>query len=325
MLVSFEEACRLLLLGRVVALPTETVYGLACLPFDKHAVKEVFRHKQRPSDNPLICHFYSIEHMLSEGLKPGIRTTALMRWAGLGPLSYRIALPAGHRLSAATAGQNSVVVRFPKAGLFSNVMRTLESPLAAPSANTSGSLSPTNAAMVEFDLGRKGIAVLDGGPCEVGLESTIIDCFNDIEFSCLRLGGFAIERIKARIIELGGTWAEPEKSRSETTPGSKYRHYAPHTPLQWIQEDQLKSLAAGQLVVATHEDAERLRPQHIHLTWFTLGSIQDWSSIGKDLYRRLFELDALKLSHAWVLQPAWTTDGLSQAVRNRLEKAVTGS
>lgn len=325
MLVSFPEACRLLLLGRVVALPTETVYGLACLPFDSKAVQEVFRIKQRPNDNPLICHFYSVDQMLAEGLQPGIRTLALMRWAGPGALSYRIPLPSGHRLSAATAGQNSVVVRIPSAGLFCDVMLALQSPLAAPSANTSGTLSPTTAAMVEADLGLKGIAVLDGGPCEVGLESTIIDCVNDLEFSCLRLGGFAIDRIRPRIIELGGTWAEPEKSSSETTPGSKYRHYAPHTPLQWIQEDQLKSLAAGQLVVATHEDAERLRPQHIHLTWFTLGSIQDWSSIGKDLYRKLFELDALKLSHASVLQPAWTNDGLSQAVRNRLEKAVTGS
>jgi L-threonylcarbamoyladenylate synthase len=324
MLVSFEEACRLLLLGHVVALPTETVYGLACLPFDSQSVQEVFRIKQRPNDNPLICHFYSIDQMLAEGLQPGIRTLTLMRWAGPGPLSYRIPLPESHRLAAATAGQNSIVVRFPSPGLFSEVMVALQSPLAAPSANTSGKLSPTTAAMVESDLGAKGIAVLDGGSCAIGLESTIVDCLNDRNFSCLRLGGFPVERLKEKVVELGGTWADQETSTA-ITPGSKYRHYAPRTPLRWIHEDQLNSLSAGTVVVAIHEDAERLRKTYAQLIWFALGSNQDWKTIGKDLYRRLFELDALKLSHAWVLEPTWIEDGLCQAIRNRLKKAVSGS
>jgi hypothetical protein len=78
-------------------------------------------------------------------------------------------------------------------------------------------------------------------------------------------------------------------------------------------------------VVAIHEDAERLRKTYAQLIWFALGSNQDWKTIGKDLYRRLFELDALKLSHAWVLEPTWIEDGLCQAIRNRLKKAVSGS
>lgn len=165
-LLSEEEALKILRSGGIVAVPTETVYGLACVAENKDAVAEIYAIKQRPADNPLICHFYSLEQ-LKQYVQPinDIEEVLIQHFCP-GPLSFVLTLRKNSPLSFATGGRESVVARIPAHPLFLSLLTKMNKPLAAPSANTSGKYSATNAQMVLHDLGDKIQGVLDGG--EIG-------------------------------------------------------------------------------------------------------------------------------------------------------------
>ena len=213
------EAVRLLRGGGIVALPTETVYGLAARADDAAAVARVFAAKGRPAINPLIVHIDSLESARALAVfDDAAEALAAAHWPG--PLTLVLPKREGAPLAAAvTAGLPTVALRVPAHPLFRAVLGQIGRPLAAPSANASGLLSPTTAAHVSASLGERIDAVLDGGPSAAGLESTIV---------AVREGG------RCQLLREGPIVLEAERSTSGTieAPGQMLRHYAPGKPLR---------------------------------------------------------------------------------------------
>jgi L-threonylcarbamoyladenylate synthase len=222
------EAATLLLAGDLVAFPTETVYGLGADATSNTAVASIFAAKGRPHFNPLICHYPDVaaafRHVdatalattLAEAFWPGPLTMVLPR-----RVTCPVALLAG-------AGLDTLAVRVPAHPVALALLREVGRPIAAPSANRSGSVSPTTADHVLDGLEGRIAAVVDGGPCPVGVESTVLDLSGAQPF-LLRPGGLTAEVIEARIGPIGRpiTPAEAEQSRSLRSPGLLVSHYAP--------------------------------------------------------------------------------------------------
>lgn len=220
------EAARLMRAGRPVAFPTETVYGLGADATDERAVAAVFAAKRRPRFNPLIVHLPEAEAALALG-RADRRAHALARAFWPGPLT--LVLPAAPDCPVgllARAGLDTVAVRVPGHPLARALLAAVGRPVAAPSANPSGRVSPTTADHVLADLGGMIAAVLDGGPCPVGVESTVVDLSRSTA-RLLRPGGVPREAIEAVIGPLAA--AEAGEPRA---PGMLASHYAPALPLR---------------------------------------------------------------------------------------------
>lgn len=172
-IVDLETAATLLLNGEIVAFPTETVYGLGALANNSKAINQVFEIKNRPKDNPLICHFYDIDQ-IKKFAKINKLSQILLHNFSPGPISLLLPL-IDQKLLPATCGNPKIVCRIPKHALTLRLLQKIKIPLVGPSANTSGFFSPTTAVMVLSDLGNKISGVLDGGNCQIGLESTILE------------------------------------------------------------------------------------------------------------------------------------------------------
>ncbi len=210
----------------MVAIPTETVYGLAALATDQNAILSVFEAKKRPSFDPLILHFHSIEAIRPYAeLKDGpLLKLAQHFWPG--PLS--LLLPKTPLVpDLVTSGLEKVAVRIPKQALTLALLKELNAPLAAPSANPFGYISPTKVEHVQKQLGDKVAYILDGGSCEVGLESTIIG-MEENKICVYRLGGLSLEDIESLI---GKVELKLNVSSNPKSPGQLKSHYAPKKPL----------------------------------------------------------------------------------------------
>lgn len=228
---AIAEAAQLLRMGEVVAFPTETVYGLGADAFNMDAVAKVFLAKGRPSDNPLIVHVATPEELqLCGSISP--RAERLVSALMPGPLT--LVVPARPEIPAIVrAGLPTVAVRMPDHPVANRLLRA-SGPLVAPSANTSGRPSPTTAQHVLDDLSGRIAAVLDGGLCRVGIESTVIDLSHDLPV-LLRAGAIPPEAIANALGEpvvTSAAYAETPRS-----PGMKYRHYAPNVPLRLVVGD----------------------------------------------------------------------------------------
>ncbi|KAI0248796.1 DHBP synthase RibB-like alpha/beta domain-containing protein [Lactifluus subvellereus] len=232
--------------GQVVAFPTETVYGLGALALDASAATKIFTTKGRPSDNPLIVHISSLSmlsSLLPSSYTPSPAYTTLMRTFWPGPLTLLFPVEPTRVPSIITAGHPTVAVRMPAHSVARALIAATGAPLAAPSANASGKPSPTRAAHVLRDLGSSGRLplLLDGGPCAVGLESTVVDGLGaDGALRVLRPGGATVEALVAalcdpvppRVLVHRRDFAlERHEEDAPTTPGMKYRHYAPGVPV----------------------------------------------------------------------------------------------
>ena len=220
--LTVAEAAERLRAGELVALPTETVYGLAARADSAEAVAKIYRAKGRPQFNPLIVHVSS-PAMARELAKVDARAETLMARFWPGPLTLVLPLRDGAGIApAVTAGLPTVALRQPAHPLAAEVLNLLGVPLAAPSANRSYGVSPTRPEHVRASLGDDAPAVLDGGPCEAGLESTIVALRADGGWALLRPGPVSLE-------ELPDLLGPPEKSRGATieAPGQLERHYSP--------------------------------------------------------------------------------------------------
>jgi L-threonylcarbamoyladenylate synthase len=191
-----DRAIHHLLNREVVALPTETVYGLAALGYDGQAVEHIYRLKNRPQHNPLILHYARLEDSCNDVVwTPWAQYLAAACWPG--PLTVVLSLAQNSRIPlAATGGLNSAAIRVPSHPMIQEILRALPGPLAAPSANLSGQLSPTTAAHVAKDL---NVPILDGGPCVYGLESTILDG-RTWPIQILRPGALSVEDISTLLL-----------------------------------------------------------------------------------------------------------------------------
>ena len=317
MKVSVAEAKRILSHGGVIAIPTETVYGLAADATNPKAVEKIFRIKNRPSDNPLICHFYSFNdakkylapfpvylHKLTEQLSPG-------------PVSYMLKLQLPSSLTVATRGREEVIIRIPRHDLLLQLLREIPFPLAAPSANTSGKFSSTNAQMIESDLGDKIDGVLDGGNSAIGLESTILDCREKNCIRILRPGAVGKDDIEW-ILRNEAVTVEENSAISITTPGSKYKHYSPRTPLTEVFS--LSEIPSDKKNIAVLGVSEQLEKNFYkeNMKLISLGSERNLQGIASTLYQKLFELDALNFDVAYFIHHDWGESAMGKALNNRI-------
>ena len=297
------EAARLLAAGELVAFPTETVYGLGGDARSGTAVARIYAAKGRPSFNPLIVHLpdlATVERIAVVG--PKARMLAQAFWPG--PLTLVLPLRTEAGLSSlVTAGLDTVAVRVPAHPLAQRLLRAFGGPLAAPSANPSGRVSPTRAEHVIEGLSDRIAAVLDGGPCAVGLESTIV--LADPEPVLLRPGGLPVEAVEAALGEklaLGGDAGKP------TSPGQLASHYAPEAALRL--------------------DATEARPGEVLVGFgpvkgaLSLTETGDLVEAAANLFQRLREADRLAGPGGHIAFAPVPEGGLGRAINDRLRRAA---
>src|SRR5690606_22423426 len=222
-----KQAAALLRQGKVVAFPTETVYGLGADARSDEAVSRIFQAKGRPSDNPLIVHIAELSQLeeLVESVPPEARLLMDRLWPG--PLTLVLPAKEGAVSSKVTAGLSTVAVRMPDHPVALELIRASGCPLAAPSANRSGRPSPTTARHVMDDLQGLADGVLDGGATGVGLESTVVET-EERRMVVLRPGGISVEELRSFgvNVELDRALSVPTEA-APRSPGMKYTHYAP--------------------------------------------------------------------------------------------------
>jgi L-threonylcarbamoyladenylate synthase len=297
-----ELAVAALRRGEVIGLPTETVYGLAADATNDRAVRKIFAIKRRPSEHPLIIHIATIAQLesLASSVSPACR--ALIEYAWPGPLT--VVVPASSTASrVATGGLDTVAVRMPAHPVARAIIERLERPIAAPSANRFGHVSPTRAEHVVSDLGDDVDLVIDGGPCEIGIESTIVDC-TSTDTRILRPGAIT-EDDMARL--LAGTESRPDhtpdanvtSSPEVRAPGMLDRHYAPAARV--VLHETFATVPAGASVIDCQSDV---------------------LDAARGLYSRLRDADLHGASVVHVIMPP--PRGLGLALRDRLQKAAAG-
>ncbi len=210
-----------------VAVPTETVYGLAGNAYSNSSIKKIFKLKKRPINNPLIVHYYNLKS-LKEDCLINNEFKKLYNSFSPGPLTYVLRLKKNSKISKfVTNNQNIVAVRFPKHRLFRKLLKNLNYPLAAPSANISSRLSPVQTSDVKEEFGKRIKYVLDGGKCIIGLESTIINLLN--KPTILRFGGLDIVTIEKKLKK---KLLIKTKSKKKISPGLSRLHYSPGIPVR---------------------------------------------------------------------------------------------
>lgn len=312
--------------GELVGLPTETVYGLAANAFDPAAVARVFAAKGRPADNPLICHISSASELsqLAAEIPPLAEPLIAAFWPG--PLS--IIFRARPEIPAITlGGLGTVSIRLPASPVARAVIAAAGVPLAAPSANRSGSPSPTLPSHVAADLGDSVSLILDAGPSQVGLESTVLDLSTGRPIVA-RLGGLPVESIE-QVIGPVEIRAELRPGQAPISPGQKYRHYSPRAELilatgnpaeqvEKIRAELVEFTQAGRraavLVFAEDSIVAELR--------FSFGSRAEPADLAATLFANLRAAD---LADAEIIIAASPADsaGLNAASLQRLRKAAS--
>jgi len=306
-----EDAARLLRLGGLVAFPTETVYGLGANAFDARAVARIFEAKARPSFDPLIVHLAAASDLegVAAHVPPLARLLAESFWPG--PLTLVLerqpTVP-----DIVTAGLSTVGVRVPDHELARGLIRAARVPVAAPSANPFGYVSPTSAAHVAEQLGERLELILDGGPCRVGVESTIVSLV-DVP-TLLRPGGLPLEAIEAA---LGRSLLVARPTDRPSAPGQLSRHYATRTPLA-IRAAQ--PAGSGRLGLLAHSRATR-PAGYVAIEY--LSEDGDPQVAAARLFAALRRLDAQGL--AGLVAEPWEERGLGRAIMDRLRRCATGS
>lgn len=325
-----RRATAVLRRGGLVAFPTETVYGLGAVAFSPLAVQRIFAVKGRPADNPLIVHV-GYRWQVKEVARVTPEARKLMRLFWPGPLT--LVLPARPELPAeVTAGLSTVGVRQPDHPVALSLLRSLEQPVAAPSANLSGRPSPTTGRHVLEDLGGQVDMILDAGPCRVGLESTVLDLTAEVPV-ILRPGGVSRETLEE---VLGRVAVDPALASGGVpkSPGQKYRHYAPKAEVQLVSGEppELASLivaradglaARGRRVgLLVSVETAACFPPTVREKYYleVLGSRRQLEAVASRLYEALLACDRRGIEV--ILAETFPDKGLGLAIMNRLYKAA---
>ncbi|NPE29203.1 threonylcarbamoyl-AMP synthase [Methanococcoides sp. SA1] len=331
---NFEEelsrAAGIIKEGGTVAFPTETVYGLGANALDPDAVKKIFKAKGRPADNPLIVHVASKGQC--NDLAKNISQTAFKLMDEFWPGPLTLILKAKKVVpEITTGGLDTVGLRMPANKIALELIRRSGTPLAAPSANTSGRPSPTSAEHVIQDLGGKIDSIIDGGMVEIGLESTVVDITGDIPV-ILRPGKVSAEDIKecAGDVEIGYTDKTLEGNETARSPGMKYTHYSPETKVILIEgspmsvENTMVNLITnyhkkGKRVglLATEEILDSINSD----VTYSLGKKNEPGQAARSIFMGLRHLDNKEVDIILV-DGTLRTDGIGTAIFNRLRKAA---
>jgi L-threonylcarbamoyladenylate synthase len=314
--VSIVESVQLLKAGRLVAFPTETVYGLGADATNAEAVARIFAAKGRPPTNPLIAHVADAE-VARRYTAWSDAAERLSRVFWPGPLT--LVLPKHPSIAdAATAGLASVGVRVPQHPLALELLRAFDGPVAAPSANRSNRVSPTTAQHVREELGDSVDLILDGGPCTVGIESTVLDLTGPTP-TILRPGGVSRAQLQAVLGDVAEASAAVPIHQAALSPGQHAIHYAPRTPAF-----RFESADRGRIYPQTDARPNGvmvLGAMNLLSRWGPIVSMpNDPAEYARHLYAILRELDGMNLAAIYVEippdLPEWS------AVRNRLFRAT---
>lgn len=307
--VSLEKAASLLNEGDVVAVATETVYGLAASVHHQEAIDAIFSIKGRPANNPLIVHVSTPEQLLPyvNGLPPSFNALTEALWPG--PLTIVLPVKENSLFPSICAGLPTAAFRVPAHPLARQLLN-LTGPLVMPSANLSGRPSATSAAHVEVDFG-PDFPVLDGGPCSCGLESTII-IYNDHTWKIIRLGALPVEAFQPILGYLPSV-ESAKNQKIPLCPGQLYRHYAPAAKLTLTSSfnPEMRGVVLGY--------SGRHYPEGLRL--ISLGSENRPEQVAESLYDALRLLDAESVEEAWVDIDV-PSDGLWRTILERLNKAA---
>jgi len=313
-----QRAVELLRAGELVAFPTETVYGLGADARNPAAVAKIFAAKGRPADHPLIVHIPDATHLdrWARDISAAARALAEKFWPG--PLTLILKRQPAV-LDAITGGQDTVGLRVPNHPVALELLRTFDGGIAAPSANRFGRISPTTAQHVRDDLGAAVAMTLDGGPCAVGIESTIVDMSTG-RTTVLRPGMLSAYEIGHF---LGRMPAAAPGASSVKAPGALEAHYAPETPLLVMPNDSLPIVLRDALVKQERVAVLATFPApftHPLIEWRVAPA--DPAGFAHDLYANLRLLDSLGCVRIFVEKPvgqSW------QAISDRLRRAAAGS
>ena len=310
--------------GELVAIPTETVYGLGANGLDEEAVAKIFQAKGRPQDNPLILHICGPEQieLFCHHIPQSAYDLAAAFWPG--PLT--LVLPARDVVPRrTTGGLDTVAVRCPDNAVTREIIRLSGVPIAAPSANISGKPSTTTAQHVLHDHDGKIAAIVDGGPCRVGVESTIVDLTEERP-RLLRPGGIGPEQLLAVLGDLvvdKAVTAPIDQDAVVKAPGMKYRHYAPAEPVVIVSGSRKKAaqyihrhFTPGDRVLCFEEEL----PLYADCAPLSYGKEADVNTLSAGLFAALRELDDPKIHQVFARCPVG--GGVAYAVQNRLRKAA---
>ncbi len=320
---SLKRAAEILKDGGLVAMPTETVYGLAANTFDVQAVADIFKAKGRPQDNPLIVHVCDMEML--KGLVKELPEVALKCAEKFWPGPFTMVLPRAEAVpSSVSAGLDTVAVRMPSDPVAHSLIKLSGLPLAAPSANASGSPSPTTPEHVLFDLDGKIDAVIMSHHCDVGLESTVISlCCNPPRL--LRPGGVTLEQLKEILPDIvvdKAVLAEPEKGKPVASPGMKYKHYSPKAKVVMLdgELEQFKKYVSEHKADGTFALVFEGEEAQLDVPTVSFGHKENDSEQANILFDALRELDGKGCKICFARVPKKTGVGL--AVYNRLIRAA---
>lgn len=298
--------------GGLVAFPTETVYGLGADGLNDIAVSKIFEVKQRPTFNPLILHVSSLDMLNEIAENSNEKISQLIDNFWPGPLTL-ILKKKNNVPYIVTSGLETVAVRMPNNQIALELISKLGKPIAAPSANSFSKLSPTKAEHVVKQLGNKVDIILDGGNCEVGVESTIIEVTDNSQI-LLRPGGIARERIEKVIGKLSSL---NQNSISPNSPGQLNIHYAPNIPIYFYSENILQDYLnknIGVIFFSEIKNADKFRIIKV------LSEKADLHEAASNLFAHLHELENSNLD--LILVEKVDNIGLGSAIMDRLTKAV---
>jgi L-threonylcarbamoyladenylate synthase len=307
---AIARAAEVLQRGGLVAFPTETVYGLGADALDAAAVGKIFAAKGRPADNPLIVHVAAPEQAraLARAVPPAAEQLMSL-WPG--PLT--LVLPRAPVVpDATTAGQDTVAVRIPGHPAALALLRACGRPLAAPSANRSGRPSPTTAQHVLADLDGVVEVILDGGPCAVGLESTVVDATRPVPM-VLRMGGLPLEALRTVVGAIDMLSGQDPEAMSRS-PGLRHRHYAPRARVVLVAPGEAAALGGPTVAVMSQQP----RPPGFVGRWQVMPTALE--GYAQELFAALRELDAPEVET--IVVETVPEVGLGRAIADRLRRAA---
>lgn len=311
--LDLDKAALLLIKGELIAIPTETVYGLAANALSVEAVSKIYQVKNRPQFNPLILHVANVMEMKKYVLNLPKKVEILIQKFSPGPLT--VLLPKSELVSdLVTAGSSNVAIRIPNHSLTLDLLNRLDFPLAAPSANISGTVSPTSAEHVFEQLNGKIPYILDGGETSIGIESTIVS-YDDRseEITIHRLGGLSIEEMEACLHEKIRVDIHHDQP---TTPGQLKSHYATQTPLLVGDIGELiKDKNPKEIVIINYHQLKEYEVKK----QFVLSSQNSSAEAAQNLFKIMREAD--KCQAQYILCEWAPEEGLGLAINDRLERA----
>ena len=324
------KASQLLADGQLIGMPTETVYGLAANALDSEAVMRIFISKNRPADNPLIVHVLDIE---SAAELCDLSDTAIKLMNAFCPGALTLLLPSKKNIpEVVNAGLPSIAIRIPAHPVAQALLKACKLPLAAPSANLSGRPSPTTAKHVFDDLNGKIPLILDGGPCEVGLESTVLSLMEPVP-TVLRPGGITPEMLLTVLpeVKVADSVMRPLlQGEKVLSPGMQYRHYAPKGQLILVsgESSNVQSLCIKNYNSATQQGKracilafEEHLPLYLGCETLSIGRLSNPETIASRLFACLRQLDDEQRD--LVLCEILPATGIGLAIMNRLQRAAS--